>query len=778
MLRHRLTLSAILVLIIIPLGYGSFVIFGNDILCLSDGRFIEAEKAWKIEDTIYYVTEGRMETMPGALAEKIISGSYSLKNVPALMEYHFIHKPRNAANLLTLMLIAGILTGFYLLMTKPKKNRQTRPANFGSAEQESAPPFPAADRLEHNFALDLVHFFLGVFRYQINAPETAPAHITSSEKGRFEKNYTYKLHIRHNGQWQSRYMTIGPIGEQSRSKSRCYYVIYDAHMVIKVPPKPLLDYRKYIENIRAEKKIADKLAPRQCLTPRVSSILRRIHKFDNESAFSAEQLEQRYRALLERRSELKRFLIINGSHVYFMDVARYYFLGPIVEAIHDRQTPVYEEILANPDIFWDASGFYGRYGMDTDPVRQQVIALYENFQARLNATRADHHLPADILRERGQSWFLKAMAGTPSKEIAKDLPYAFRKELGQLIENLSAENSAAIQSYRKLVNNYVNRVSASRNNPKINSIITNLLDLLSWLGECGIAIRDIKPDNLLVAGDPDRYPFFLNSAREYTIGLIDLETAVDFKPDDPGTLAQPALGGTLYYATPSHFIPNKALAHRLADPARIFYLQDWYAAIAIIFELVTGQYLFKSTARQLNQTIKAAKQSAKGSDGIRRLLRYAQGEFWRTAHNELDSRCKQHKARLESVRPVLPEDFHQWLVYELEATIKRLGRLSAEHIKTNPQYHPEHEDQQLLAFDTQKVEKLIKQYRDPGFASGLSEKKREKIINFFRKLNTYRKAQDHARSYLATLSGQPTQIAASDIMHMMFIVVQFGMRPR
>ena len=39
--------------------------------------------------------------------------------------------------------------------------------------------------------------------------------------------------------WAKRRMTIGPLGEESGSKSKCYYVIYDIHMVVKIPVRPI-----------------------------------------------------------------------------------------------------------------------------------------------------------------------------------------------------------------------------------------------------------------------------------------------------------------------------------------------------------------------------------------------------------------------------------------------------------------------------------------------------------------------------------------------------------
>ena len=59
----------------------------------------------------------------------------------------------------------------------------------------------------------------------------------------------------------------------------------------------------------------------------------------------------------------------------------------------------------------------------------------------------------------------------------------------------------------------------------------------------GIAIRDLKPDNIFVVGGD-----FLQAANEFSLGLIDFETAVNFSVKDD-EISQPLLAGTPAYAT-------------------------------------------------------------------------------------------------------------------------------------------------------------------------------------------------------------------------------------
>ena len=775
----RLALAIILIFIVIPVSYCSLTLFGNDIIALENGSFIEVENAWQIENTVFYMAEGQMNAVPEPRVKQIIPGDYAVRHVPELINYHLIHTPRNTLNLLLLMLLAATLTALYQMATSAKVRRISRrpPPPAADPKVETKPSFPGSEHLRFDFGLEIVRFFLNVFRYQINAPADAPVHITSDEKEPAGGNYTYKLHVQHNGRWQSRRMTIGPIGEKSRSKSTCYHVIYDSRMVIKVPPKPLLDFKKYIKHIDAEKHIAARIAPMQCLIPTLSSILGRIYKFSSESNLNQEQLERNYLSLLESRPDLTGFLTISGSHAYFMDVARYYFLGPIVENMHERQKPVHDEILYHPDIFWQPHDFYGRYGTDAEPVRQQVIGVHDKFQKRLNLLERPGKLSPQALSERGQIWLLKALAGVPVKEMARDLPVGFRKDLSLLIEKVTAENSQAIQAYRVLIHDYVKRVRLNRHLPRMRSIITNLFTMLAWLGEKEVAIRDLKPDNLLVVGNPDRYPFFLNEAGEFSLGLIDLETAVDFAPPIYRRMAQPLLGGTLYYATPTHFLSNKILESRFSDIRRVFYLQDWYAAIGIIYELITGEYLFKRTARQLNQTLNAARENGKPRGGATRLLKLSRSEFWRTASAELENRCRKHADKLSRVVPALPEEFRQWLTYELETTVKHLRRLSAESIKAQRVFQSDHDRERLLKLSDTELENMINRYKNPAGGSNLPAEARKQAIHYFKKILAYRRDEKKAKDGLQTLAHPELSIQADEIMDIMLLVVQYGMRP-
>ena len=110
-------------------------------------------------------------------------------------------------------------------------------------------------------------------------------------------------------------------------------------------------------------------------------------------------------------------------------------------------------------------------------------------------------------------------------------------------------------------------------------------------------MRDLKPDNLLVAGDPAKYPLFLMNADEYELGIIDVETAVDFEKSKYRKVKQPLLGGTPFYATPSHFFSNAVLSEAFHNLNKILHLQDWYATLVMIFKTVTGELMFDHTAR-------------------------------------------------------------------------------------------------------------------------------------------------------------------------------------
>ncbi len=775
MAKPGLTIPAITILIIIPLVYTALTIFGNDIICLQSGETIEAEKAWNIDNTVFYISGGQINMMTSNRVKQIISGNYNITNVPALLKYHFTNKKKNALYLLAWMAIAVILYAIFLLTTGRKKLPKRKAAAL-SKDGTRLPDFPAGNTLEFDFGIDVVKFFLGIFKYQLGAPASAPAYITSREKKKDDRNYTYNLHVKHNDTWQIRRMTIGPIGEKTSSRSKCYYVIYDTHMVIKVPPAPVVDFNKYIENIRREKQVAEKIAPRECLTPRITNILSHIHKLVDEADLTAEQLEQNYVYLVEQKEELKQFLRFGGSYVYFMNLSKYYFLGPIIEAMHDRQTDTTREIKNNPEILWNAYEFDSRYGIDAQPVRHNIMEIYTIFQNRLHELQQAHGLDAEAIRYRRRDWFLNALAGNSINNIAKEFPAAFRDALDRLMCDMIEENAEPVQIYRKLIGDYVTKLALVRNQPKMAGIITNLLDLLAWIGGKGVAIRDLKPDNLLAAGDPNKFPIFLNSAGNYNIGLIDLETTVDFKPGAFKQIEQPLLGGSLFYATPSHFLPNRILKKYFSNPSRIFYLQDWYAGLAIIYELVTGEYLFRQSARFLRNNVRTIKQTEDKSKAMSAFFKQAQG-FWRTAGKEIITGCQKHAGPLSTVNAVIPEEFSDWLSRELETTISELNYLITDKIHAQSAFKLE-QKQQLLKFSLAQTEKLLNNLQNNQLYPNISLKKYRQATNFLAGLVQERRSEAHANQYLESVTNPAETLTALNLIQMMFLVVKYGMRMR
>ena len=772
--NHRITIPALIILIIIPAAYAGLTIFGKDILYLKTEPPIEAEKAWKIDNTVFYITDGEMEMIESAQLERIVSGGYGIMNMPGLLAYHFIHKQQNLIRLLGWMAMAAIIYALFLAAGRAKKRGKNKTALM-EASESAASDLPIDDGLKFNFGLNVVKFFLGIFKYQLEAPAAAPSRIASGERDAARGTYTYLLHVKHHGNWHSRRMSISAIGEAASSRSQCYYAIYDTHMVIKIPPKPVTDFNKYLENIRREKQIADKIAPRECLVPRVSTILSRVHKFANQSRQNPEQLEQNYITLADTREELKRLLKIGDTHAYFMDLSKYYFLGPIIKDMHDHKAAAYREIMGNPHILWDAHEFDGRYGTDAHTIRHDLMTGYAAFKGRLKTLQNEHGIDAERIRHRRRDWFLKALAGTPPNQMAEDFPEAFRSQLSGLIHTLIKENQSVIQAHTDLIHAYVTRVAQARNQPVMAAMITNLLDLLAWLGSKGVAIRDLKPDNLLAAGDPNKFPIFLSTAAEYNIGLIDMETAVDYNPGAMREVAQPLLGGTLFYATPTHYLSNRLLEKYFRHPNRILYLQDWYAALAIIYEIICGDYLFKQSARLLHTKIKTIKQTDSAAEAMTSLFKQARLEFWQKADAEVQAGLKTHTDHLQAVTPELPEEFRDWLKEELQTTRNDLKLLAFEKIQAYPGFNAA-KKQQLRDFSIPQIEKLRQNRADETVTPDLSAKKRAHLVGFLSELIDIRRGETGAGDFLNMASNESRPLTAFDLIEMMFLVVRHGMR--
>ena len=124
--------------------------------------------------------------------------------------------------------------------------------------------------------------------------------------------------------WHTRRMTIGPIGEETGSRSKCFYVIYDYHIVIKIHPTPIDDLNKYTEILKKERTVVRQLAMRECIVPGASVVLKLIQRFSRRADLALEGGEDDYMKLLNIFSELQKYLRIGDTFAFFMDLSKYY----------------------------------------------------------------------------------------------------------------------------------------------------------------------------------------------------------------------------------------------------------------------------------------------------------------------------------------------------------------------------------------------------------------------------------------------------------------------
>jgi len=497
--------------------------------------------------------------------------------------------------------------------------------------------------------------------------------------------------------------------------------------------------------------------------PSISVILKKIHKFPDDEAMTDDDLESAYIELLKKDSLMQDYLKIDDNFVFFMDLAKNRFLADAVSGLHGDENSLMEEMTRDCTLLDDFGKFEGRYGEDNAHIGMNLKGVYTDYETRLRKLMIKSGASLSILLYRAQEWFFAHIAGSEVQTTGKDLSEAFVGQLNNMLRDFMAEYSDVVDEYKDMVNNYLQRVSFSQHKRPMEGIIANVLDLLAWLKEKNVAIRDIKPDNLLVAGDQSKYPHFLSTPESFSIGLIDVETAVCFLPGEGEKIKQPPLGGTPFYATPLHFFKNKTLKKVYNDLPRCIYLQDWFAVAAMIYGTITGKHVFLQTAKHIVSSTKYIQKASKEKKPIKEIVNTVNKTFWASALSEFNTNTRQNKDRLDAIRVTLMNPVQEMILSELAAEKLRKDNLIKQLINKQIIFKNKPNREQLYLSSPERLSQIITtlKTKDGVDASSLD------MIEAVRQLKE--ELQENASS-CSLVQERPTDISAYQVMKIMFYI--------
>jgi serine/threonine protein kinase len=781
--------KAIVILALLSMGGAVLWIHFSDkeVVVLADGTIKTVDEIWESGDSIFYEVENEM-----FLLDQHEIKSYGKRNFGHLIlevktsvvkgfesfetEINQLSKKNNISvdlNLAQYVFLLG-LPLFLTVLFFTRRSAKKRPESVAEVK-DSLPRPEKKENDEVSTRIDIVCFFLNLFKQQIGAEPDAPVEYVSLSSKNSGPNQIYELRVKHMEDWTKRRMTIGPLGEESGSKSKCYYVIYDVHMVVKIPAKPVTDFEQYIESIKKEVQIVNKLIPKECIIPNVSVILGMIHSFPHSEGTPLDRLEERYIDWMRRSPEYQEYLKIDSTFVYIMDLSKYYFLSHILDELHDIKHLIAREITDNAEIIWDSTKFKGRYGTENDAFFE-IRDLYNRCAVNIRRLVDSAGITATISDYQIQSWFIMHLANEDISANGSGYPDNFISDLNRLIEKAIRDNSTVIEVYRKTIKDYIYLSSFEQNKAQMAAISVNLLDILAWFRTKRVSMRDLKPDNLFVAGDPQRYPLFLRSAQEFSLGIIDVETAVDFEKSKYVKTKQPLLGGTPIYATPSHFIKNDILKHSFGNLGKILHLQDWHATLVMIYKVITGELLFDQTAKllgELRDMMIRANQT--NGDQAEDIVEEASRMFWHSAVAEFQLKTAESAQALKSIVLPIPEPVQEMFGKVSQKERKSITRSIQESVETQSIFEKDPIREVLLKASHSKIcqfrADLERKAKDSDNLAGL----RTEAITFLHELADL-KARLGQQAHLQKLLSQPdARLSAHDILTFMFNVVVHNM---
>lgn len=643
--------------------------------------------------------------------------------------------------------------------TMPVRPKSQPVAEFSKTRQA---PEPKTDKER------VLHFFFQLYKQQLGAPADASTEVNLVETRPTCPGETYEMRVQVGDEWAFRRMSIGLLGQGGGSRSKCFYVIYDAHLVVKIPSEPILNFATYHRKIAAEANIVSRLAPRECIVPRVAVIMKAVHTLPDSKHLSDEELEDRYVFLLKANTDYQEYMKIGKSFAFFMDLSKHFFLSSTLEEIHRGDQRIVNEALKQQELLWDQHGFVCRYGEDAGMICHELQEAYYRCESRLRQLVEEARVTEEVSTFQFKQWFLTHLAGEKVDPGAYDLPEELIERVNRLMYKVIRDNQQQVAQYRNSVQEYIRETRFSQRLSQIVNLSASTLDLLAWMGRKDMAMRDLKPENLFVAGDPNAYPRFLSDASAFSIGLIDVETAVltDAKASDD--LPQPQLAGTPLYATPTHLMSNVILREVYGDARKILHLQDWYAAIAIIYKVITGTNLFSATARVFPVILKKIKLLDPTGAALRKEVSKINKIFWKSAIAEFQEAMTEQADTFRRVEVTVPPLLVPHIVKAMHFGCDQTGALLAETVSRQSVFTGRHKCQFLLDAPVEKISKMKLKLQEEEQHGGWRAQQRAQALGVLDNVEHLKSRLQRKLEAAAALKATGGAVGADQLLEAMF----------
>ncbi|MBR9987915.1 MAG: hypothetical protein KFF68_18585 [Desulfosarcina sp.] len=663
---------------------------------------------------------------------------------------------------------SGIAKLILMLSTAIKTDVLKKPAADGLSDRPDRSCDVEEDCQETSVLRDIALFFLGLYKVQNGLDKDVPARFSMTDTTTSQKMKVFELGAKSSNDWLTRRMSVGPLGEETGSKSKCFYVIYDTHMVVKIPPVPVKDMEKYVRDIRREVQIASLLSPVACIVPMVSVVLKKVKKLPYESSLTPEQLEKQYIRLVEERPEYQEYLKIGDRFAFFMELTNSFFLGRVIDELHASKDKTVNEIREAPDVAWDQEAFTTRYGLGALPVFEGLQTLYRLCEVETQRIFRESAHGEKIHPFQIKNWFLAYITGENRNLEEKGIDQALLARIKDGFSTVFKSNQKNVDDLIHLLKTQQKNKAFSKSRQQIENIASNLLELLCLLKEKQLVLRDLKPDNLFLDADPDAYPGFLKNKRAFSIGVIDVETAISLKPTRDGTIAQPLLGGTPLYATPLHLLRNRTISSNFGNLADALHLQDWFATIAIIFKAIAGINLFPRAARSFPGILKILKSSRDRTDPDEAIVKAMSQTFWSAAATDIKTQLSSFSDVLNQLTLTVPETMAPAIKQELEREKALIHHAIRKHVSLSPLLKSEKNKAFLLKAPSETLAKQVARWENHAQLSDQHRQVAPQMVAFLNNLNRLKQGESEKRRAIAAFSTPPHDVSAYSLLEAMF----------